>query len=99
MHVGAPGSVSILFQHIDSPHSPSVYRIAGRLLTNVPRSIARGTRHLRPIIEERFRLMEEYGDNEWTDKPVRLCVRVYVLGWWFFLVVCVVILGSGVRAC
>ncbi|KAH9929231.1 cytochrome P450 [Fomitopsis serialis] len=40
--------------------------IAGRLFTNVPKSIRRGEKHLAPIIEERFK--HEQGD-EWEGKP------------------------------
>ena len=45
-------------------------RIAGRLLTNVPKSIERGVKHLEPIIRERYAMMEKYGGN-WHEKPVR----------------------------
>nr|BAK09398.1 cytochrome P450 [Postia placenta] len=42
--------------------------IAARFLTNVPKSVRRGQRHLEPIILERFRMMEEHG-SDWADKP------------------------------
>ncbi|OBZ73466.1 Ent-kaurene oxidase [Grifola frondosa] len=42
--------------------------IAGRLFTNVNPSVARGMRHLEGMILERYRAMEEFGDD-WTDKP------------------------------
>ncbi|KDQ57928.1 hypothetical protein JAAARDRAFT_34744 [Jaapia argillacea MUCL 33604] len=42
--------------------------LAGRLFTNVPASIERGMKHLQPLIEERLKCMEEYGED-WSDKP------------------------------
>ncbi|EED82919.1 predicted protein [Postia placenta Mad-698-R] len=48
---------------------PSVLKpIARRLLTKVPQRIARGMKHLQPMIEERFHLIEAHG-NDWPDKP------------------------------
>ena len=44
-------------------------RLASRLLTNVPKNIARGVEHLGPIIEERLKMREQYG-KDWQDKPV-----------------------------
>ncbi|KAI0795967.1 cytochrome P450 [Abortiporus biennis] len=38
-------------------------------LTNVPKSIERGIKHLKPIIEERYRMMEGHKDPEWEDRP------------------------------
>jgi hypothetical protein len=43
-------------------------RLMAHILTNVPRSIKRGHKHLKPIIEERYEMMEKFGDN-WEDKP------------------------------
>ncbi|KAH9840867.1 cytochrome P450 [Rhodofomes roseus] len=40
--------------------------IAGRLLTNVPKSIRRGEKHLGPVIEGRF---EHEPGEEWEGKP------------------------------
>ncbi|TFK56599.1 cytochrome P450 [Heliocybe sulcata] len=48
---------------------PRIMRPAlGNMLTLVPRTVRRIEKHLRPIIEDRLRTMEEYGD-EWTDRP------------------------------
>lgn len=38
-------------------------------ITNITHSIKRGMEYLAPIIEERRRLLDKYGD-EWVDKPV-----------------------------
>lgn len=46
-----------------------IFRIAGRLFTKVESQVRRQMRHLGPIIEERRRGLEEYGDD-WEDKPV-----------------------------
>lgn len=43
--------------------------IAGRLLTRIPSAIRTAMNHVRPIIEERKRKIEEYGYN-YPDKPV-----------------------------
>lgn len=43
--------------------------LVGRLLTSVPDSIRRGLRHLKPIIEERQKLIDEHGKN-YPGKPV-----------------------------
>ncbi|TFK56598.1 cytochrome P450 [Heliocybe sulcata] len=40
----------------------------GSRLPLVPRTVAAAASHLRPLIEERLRKMEEHG-NDWTDKP------------------------------
>ena len=45
-----------------------LFSILGNLLTKVPSQVRRAVRHLRPIIEERQRMMEEHGDK-WEDKP------------------------------
>ncbi|OBZ73049.1 Ent-kaurene oxidase [Grifola frondosa] len=42
--------------------------IAARLFTNVNTSITRGVRHLEGMILERYRAMEEFGDD-WPEKP------------------------------
>lgn len=51
------------------PEFPRCIRIAGRLLTNVPKFIGVALKHLRPIIEERQQKIEEYG-MDYPDKPV-----------------------------
>ena len=38
-------------------------------MTDTPGSMKRGMKHLAPIIEERLKFLEEYG-NDWADKPV-----------------------------
>lgn len=42
--------------------------LAGRLFSNVPTTIKRATRHLRPIIEERMLQERKYG-KDWPGKP------------------------------
>ena len=44
-------------------------RTAVRLFTNIYRDLQRGRKLLGPIIEERLRSLNEYG-NEWAGKPV-----------------------------
>lgn len=39
-------------------------------MTSVPASIDRAVEHLRPVIEERQRKIEEYG-QDYPDKPVQ----------------------------
>jgi len=43
--------------------------LAGRLFTNVPRAINTSMKHLKPIIEERQKKIDEYGPD-YPDKPV-----------------------------
>ncbi|KAJ3480750.1 hypothetical protein NLI96_g8125 [Meripilus lineatus] len=42
--------------------------MAKYLVTNIPSSVARGVKHLKSVIEERYRLIEEHGSN-WEGKP------------------------------
>ncbi|KAH7906708.1 cytochrome P450 [Hygrophoropsis aurantiaca] len=42
--------------------------LVGKLFTNVPAGTRRAEKHLRPIIEERQRFIDEYG-RDWADKP------------------------------
>ncbi|KAH0837779.1 cytochrome P450 [Lanmaoa asiatica] len=42
--------------------------LAARSITNAPKSTRRGVGHLRPIIDERRKYLNEYG-NEWDEKP------------------------------
>lgn len=44
-------------------------RIAGRMFSKLPSHLERAGKHLRPLIEERRKMVEELGDD-WTDKPV-----------------------------
>jgi hypothetical protein len=39
------------------------------MLSDLPYKIQQEIEYLRPIVEERFGKMEEYGDD-WDDKPV-----------------------------
>jgi hypothetical protein len=39
------------------------------MLSNIPAQIQREIEYIRPIVEERFAKMEEYGED-WIDKPV-----------------------------
>lgn len=52
-------------------HHYRLYRLVGRLFTNVRSQLKRATKHLAPIIQDRRRHIEEYG-SYWEDKPVRL---------------------------
>ncbi|KAG9308952.1 cytochrome P450 [Chiua virens] len=42
--------------------------VAARFITNVPKNTRRGAAHLRPIVEERRKYLNEYG-SDWTEKP------------------------------
>jgi len=42
--------------------------IVSRMLSNLPSQVRQEIEFIRPIVEERFAKMEEYGD-EWNDKP------------------------------
>lgn len=44
-------------------------RIARRIFNKLPSHLEHATKHLKPLVEERWRMMEELGDD-WTDKPV-----------------------------
>ncbi|PCH36973.1 cytochrome P450 [Wolfiporia cocos MD-104 SS10] len=46
----------------------SLKQIVGYFLTDVPRSIDRGMKHLAPMISGRLRKMDEFGED-WTDRP------------------------------
>ncbi|KIJ50513.1 hypothetical protein M422DRAFT_27187 [Sphaerobolus stellatus SS14] len=52
------------------PYFPEFLKpLAARYLTNAPRSIATVLKHLRPIIEERQKKLDEYG-SDYPDKPL-----------------------------
>lgn len=51
-------------------------RIVGRLTSTLEESVARGAKHLGPIIQDRLRLQDEYGDD-WSAKPVRTVPQSY----------------------
>ncbi|KAH7906709.1 cytochrome P450 [Hygrophoropsis aurantiaca] len=42
--------------------------LVGKFFTSVPTGTKRAEKHLRPIVEERQRFIDEYG-REWADKP------------------------------
>ena len=46
------------------------YSIVSRVLSNLPSQIQQEIEFIRPMVEERFAKMEEYGED-WDDKPVR----------------------------
>jgi hypothetical protein len=45
------------------------FSVVSRMLSNLPSQIRQEIEFIRPMVEERFAKMEEYGD-EWDDKPV-----------------------------
>ncbi|KAH7926847.1 cytochrome P450 [Leucogyrophana mollusca] len=61
MDVVKGGAIINLFPTFMAP-------LVAQYMTTVPASIRRGMKHLRPIIEERQRYLDEYG-KEWADKP------------------------------
>ena len=46
------------------------FSIVSRMLSNLPSQIQQEIEFIRPMVEERFAMMEEYGED-WDDKPVR----------------------------
>jgi hypothetical protein len=46
------------------------FSIVSRVLSNLPSQIRQEIEFIRPMVEERFAKMEEYGED-WDDKPVR----------------------------
>ncbi|KAJ3489331.1 hypothetical protein NLI96_g2202 [Meripilus lineatus] len=48
---------------------PKILRpLAKHFVTNVPSTLAQAVKHLEPVIKERYRLLEQYGDR-WNEKP------------------------------
>ena len=45
------------------------FSIVSRILSNLPSQIRQEVEFIRPMVEERFAKMEEYGED-WDDKPV-----------------------------
>ena len=45
------------------------------MLSNFPSQIQQEIDFIRPMVEERFAMMEEYGED-WDDKPVRRTMRI-----------------------
>ena len=59
------------------------FSIVLRLLSNVPSNIQQQVEFIRPMVEERFAKMEEYGED-WDDKPVcrtTISVPLSLDGW------------------
>ena len=55
------------------------FSIVSRMLSNLPSQIRQEIEFIRPIVEERFAKMEEYGED-WDDKPVcRTIVSEFVI--------------------
>ena len=51
------------------PFTEARFSIVSRMLSNLPSQIQQQIEFIRPMVEERFAKMEEYGDD-WDDKPV-----------------------------
>ncbi len=54
---------------IGAPVSLTHLSIVSRMLSNLPSQIQQEIEYIRPIVEERFAKMKEYGEH-WDDKPV-----------------------------
>jgi hypothetical protein len=52
-----------------SPLTETYLSFVSRILSNLPSQIRQEIEFIRPIVEERFAKMEEYGED-WDDKPV-----------------------------
>ena len=52
-------------------------RIVARLISNIPLLIQQEMEFIRPLVEERFAKMEDFGED-WDDKPVRLSTSLNV---------------------
>lgn len=50
--------------------------LIGELLTSVPTTTRRAEKHLKPIIEQRLRSIEENGPD-YPDKPVRFFLNFF----------------------
>ncbi|KAH7926831.1 cytochrome P450 [Leucogyrophana mollusca] len=61
LHVLKGGIIINFFPEFMAP-------LVAKFMTNVPTGIKRAMKHLRPIVEERQRYLDEYG-REWVDKP------------------------------
>ena len=55
--------------HPSSPVAETRFSIVSRILSDLPSKIQQEIEYIRPMVEERFAKMEEYGDD-WDDKPV-----------------------------
>jgi hypothetical protein len=49
------------------------------MLSNLPSQIQQEIEFIRPMVEERFAKMEEYGDD-WDDKPVCQTIIMIISG-------------------
>jgi hypothetical protein len=47
-----------------------IYRIVARFVSHVPTHVRQTMEFIRPIVEERFAKMEEFGES-WDEAPVR----------------------------
>jgi hypothetical protein len=59
------------------------FSIVSRMISNIPSQIQKEIEFIRPMVEERFAKMKEYGDD-WDDKPVcqtTLSVPLSLAGW------------------
>ena len=68
-------SRSILYYLLIETH----FSIVSRMLSNLPSQVRQEIEFIRPMVEERFRKMEEYGED-WDDKPVcRTIISEFVI--------------------
>jgi hypothetical protein len=53
--------------------------VVSRMLSNLPSQIQQEIEFIKPMVEERFAKMQEYGED-WDDKPV--CLTMYLVSLW-----------------
>jgi hypothetical protein len=73
----------VKFGMIISLFPKSLKPIVSRMISNIPSQIQKEIEFIRPMVEERFAKMKEYGDD-WDDKPVcqtTLSVPLSLAGW------------------
>jgi hypothetical protein len=51
------------------------FSIVSRTLSNLPSKIQQEIKFIKPMVEERFAKLEEYG-KDWDDKPVRWTIAL-----------------------
>lgn len=56
--------------------SPNTFSVVSRMLSNLPSQIQQEIEFIKPMVEERFAKMQEYGED-WDDKPV--CYTMYLV--------------------
>jgi len=61
--------IRVKIQDLYSLLTGTHFSIVSRMLSNLPSQIRQEIEFIRPIFEERFAKMEEYGED-WDDKPV-----------------------------